>query len=174
MGLEEKKKKQCSKLSEKELKEYYVDMLTKVLETNISVFAFYKRLANDEKSIETAQKCIDNSKKGIDKIKGIKHIAILESLYAHIIVGKEQYYAMSGSLCSYDKIDVWDKTTTGYRQFLKMEKEGMELALKKQQEAQKNKEIIDKAKQEGKKVDMIYDEKTKSLKPVVVEEKPNA
>ena len=174
MGLEENKKTQSSKLSEKELKEYYVDMLTKVLETNISVFTFYKRLANDEKSIEIAQKCIDNSKVGIDKIKGIKHIAILESLYVHIIDGKEQYYAMSGSLCSYDKIDVWDKTNTGYRQFLKMEKEGQELALKKQQEVQRNKEIIDKAKQEGKKVDMIYDEKTKSLKPVVVEEKPNA
>ena len=81
---------------------------------------------------------------------------------------------MSGSLCSYDKIDVWDKTATGYKQFLQMEKEGKELALKKQEEEQRNKELIDKAKKEGKKVEMIYDEKTKSLKPVIVEEKPNA
>lgn len=174
MGQEEKKETQCSKLKEKELKTYYIEMITKVLEANISIMGFYKRVAVDDKSRAIAQKSIDNSILGIEKIKGIKHIAILESLYNHIIVGKEQYFVMSGSLCSYDKIDVWDKTATGYKQFLQMEKEGKELALKKQEEEQRNKELIDKAKKEGKKVEMIYDEKTKSLKPVIVEEKPNA
>lgn len=162
------------KLTEKQEREHYINIIDKVLDSSISVFEFYKSIASDDKSREIAQKAIDNALKGKDKIKGIKHIAILRSLFNHIVVGKEQYYAMSGSLCSYDKIDVWDKTTTGYRQFLKMEKEGQELALKKQQEAQKTKEIVEKAKQEGKKVEMIYDDKSKSIKPVVVEEKPNA
>lgn len=157
-----------------EEKKEIVKLLSAILTASISVMEFYKIVALDDKSREICDKSIDNAKKGIEKIKEIKHIEILRSLMNHIIVGKEPYYAMCGSLCSYEKIDFWDKTKKGFNEFMKLEELGRQEELKKQEEIKKNKEIIKKAQEEGKNVEMLYDKDTKTIKPIIVEEKHNA
>ena len=157
-----------------EEKKAIISVLTSILTTSISVMNFYKTVALDEKSKEICDKSIKNAEIGIEKIKKIKHIEILRSLFGHIVLGKEPYYAMCGSLCSFEKIDFWDKTKTGFDEFMKLEELGKQEELKKQEEIKKNKEVIKKAQEEGKNVEMLYDKETKTIKPIIVEEKSNA
>ena len=123
-----------------EEKKAIISVLTSILTTSISVMNFYKTVALDEKSKEICDKSIKNAEIGIEKIKKIKHIEILRSLFGHIVLGKEPYYAMCGSLCSFEKIDFWDKTKTGFDEFMKLEELGKQEELKKQEEIKKNKE----------------------------------
>lgn len=157
-----------------EEKKAIINVLTSILSTSISVMNFYKTVALDEKSKEICDKSIKNAEIGIEKIKKIRHIEILRSLFGHIVLGKEPYYAMCGSLCSFEKIDYWDKTKTGFDEFMKLEELGKQEELKKQEEIKKNKEVIKKAQEEGKNVEMLYDKETKTIKPIIVEEKSNA
>ena len=46
--------------------------------------------------------------------------------------------------------------------------------LAKLEEKRKEQEIIEKAKAEGKRVEMVWDKDTKTNKPMIIEEKPNA
>lgn len=151
-----------------------VSVLTSILEASISVMNFYKVVALDEKSREICDKSIGNAKNGIEKIKTIKHIEILRSLFNHMVVGKESYFAMCGSLCSFEKIDFWDNTRKGFIEFKKLEELGKQEELEKQEEIKKNREVIKKAQEEGKNVEMLYDKETKKIKPIIVEEKHNA
>lgn len=161
-------------MTNKQKREHLIAMLDALLEVNIQSMSYIKELASDEKSKEICLKSIEQSKLGKQKIREIKHIEILNSLYNHLIYGKEPYFASVGSTCSYERIDIWDKSKKGFQEFISLEQKGYEEAIKKQEEMKKNQEMVAKAKAEGKKVEMIYDNDTKEMRPVIVNEKPNA
>ncbi len=158
----------------KKEKEYIVKILTKILETNISIMYMYKETANDEKSKSICNKSINQCRKGIKLLPKIEHIEILRSLMEKIVYGKEHYFATSGALCSFSKIITWDTTKKGFQEFTKLEEEERLLRQKDFEEQQKQKELIKKAQEQGKNVEMVYDPTTKKIKPVVLEEKTNA
>lgn len=171
MGLEEKVE---NKVQPEEEREFIINILTNVLNTNIEIMRFYKKIATDDKSIEICDKSIKQSEDGLKQIKKIVHLEILRSLFSKIVYGKEPYFAMCGSLCSFEKIKKWDTTKKGFKEFMDLEKAAIEEAKTKQQEIIKQQELVKKAKEEGKKVEMIFDKDTKKIKPVIIEEKENA
>lgn len=157
-----------------EEKIHITTILNAILESNIALMNFYKEISTDDKSREICEKSIKQCKDGIRLIYKIKHIEILRSLFNKIVSGKEYYFAMVGSLCSYDKIKSWDTTKKGFQEFLKLEKEAQEQAKREFDEEKKQQELIKQAQLEGKNIEMIYDTQTKKMKPVIVEEKSNA
>ena len=162
------------KLTKKKEREYIIKMLQSILKANVEIMEFYKAIAKDRKSKNICEKSIRQSKLGMSTVSQIKHIEILRSLFNKIISGKEQYFAMVGAMCSYDKISVWDNTKTGFQEFLKLEYEEQKLREKETKERQDQQELIRQAQEQGKNIEMVYDPNTKKVKPVIVEEKPNA
>ena len=162
------------KLTKKKEREYMIKMLQSILKSNIEIMEFYKDIAIDRKSKNICKKSIEQSRKGIELLSKIKHIEILRSLFNKIISGKEQYFAMVGSMCSYDKITVWDNTKTGFQEFLKLEYEQQLLQEQENKERQEQQELIKTAHEQGKNIEMVYDPTTKKVKPVILEEKGNA
>lgn len=162
------------KLSEKKEREYIIKIISSILETNISIMYMYRETAIDEKSRNICNKSIRQCRKGLKVLNTINHIEILRSLFSKVVYGKEVYFATVGSMCATDKISFWDTTEKGFQEFTKLEEEAKELTEKELEEKRKQQELIKKAQDDGKKVDWVYDKDTKKLKPVVVEEKPNA
>ena len=162
------------KISELEEKIHITEILESILNSNIAMMKFYKDISTDEKSAEICEKSIEQCKKGIRTIYSIKHIEILRSLFNKIVSGKESYFAMVGSICSFDKIKKWDNTKKGFQEFISMEKEAQEKAKQEYEEKEKQKEFVKQAQEQGKEVEMVYDPQTKKMKPVIVEEKSNA
>ena len=155
-------------------REYIIKILTGILTTNISIMYMYKENATDEKSKSICNKSIRQCRKGIKLLPTIQHIEILRSLMEKIVYGKEHYFAVSGALCSYDKIITWDTTENGFLEFTKLEEEEKLLRQKQFEEKQKQQEFVKQAQEQGKNVEMIYDKDTKQIKPIIVDEKTNA
>lgn len=173
MGQEELKLNKTPKLTINEEKKFLVNILTKLMHTNIAIMELYKKIAVDEKSVEICDKSIEQCNVGLVKIRRIKHIDILRSLYGQLIANREPYFASSGSLCSYEKIDEWDNDEEKFNEFMESENKDREEIARKQQEVIEQRDKINKAREEGKKVEMLYDEKTKTMKPVIVDDIEN-
>ena len=68
------------------------------------------------------------------------------------------------------KIKHWD-TEKGFKDFIKAQEKAFEQCDKELEEKKKEREFVEKAKAEGKNVELMYHKG--KIKPVVVEEKPN-
>lgn len=152
-------------------KKYLVNILKKVLEANIEIMTYYKFIASDDKSKKVCSKSIKQSKLAIEKLTHTKHIEILVSLYNTIVAGKEVVFVSGGSLICSKQFDRWDKTEKGFKEFLALEEENRKVQKEKIEEQRKTQEMVAKAKEEGKEVEMVYD--NGKLKPVI-KEKSNA
>lgn len=161
-------------LTEKKKRDYMLKIITNILNTNISLMYFNREISVDDKSRAICNKSIRQSKLGLKQIQTINHIEILQSLFEKLVYGKESYYAMCGSLCSFDKIKYWDNTEKGFQEFLKLEEEGRQKTEQEFEEMKKQREFIKQAQEEGKKVEMVFDNETKKIKPVIIEENNNA
>ena len=95
-------------------------------------------------------------------------------MYGNLITNKEYVFALAPALINSKKCKYWDTTKSGFDEFMALEKEANEIAKKKYEEQQKEQEMIEKAKQEGKKVEYVYDQVEKRNKPMIVEENNNA
>lgn len=152
-------------------KEYLTSIIKKLVETNIELMTYYKLLASDEKSKRVCSKSIRQSKKALEELPHIKHLEILVSLYNTLVVGKENTFVLAGALICSKQMYHWDKTEKGFQEFLEIEKQAHEKNIKDMEEKRKTAEAIKKAKDEGKKVEMVYDPTTKKAKPLIVEDK---
>ena len=148
-------------------RKHIVQILKKVMEANIELMTYYKLLATDDKSKRVCSKSIRQSKKAIEKLDHTKHIEILVSLYNTIISGKENIFVVCGSLICSKQFDRWDKTDKGFQEFLKLEEKAQTKQQEENEEKVKNAEIVRKAKEEGKEIDMVYVDG--KIKPVVKE-----
>lgn len=158
--------------NKKEIKrKYLISIIRKILETNIELMNYYKHYATDEKSKRTCSKSIRQTKKSLERLPHIQHIEILQSLFNAIIGGKEVIFVSAGSLVGGKNVERWDTTKKGFKEFMKLEEEAVNKAKEKAEEEQKERELIAKAKADGKQVEMVYI--NGKLRPMI-KEKDNA
>lgn len=152
-------------------RKYLVNIIRKVLETNIELMTYYKYYAVDEKSKRVCNKSIRQTKKSLERLPHIKHIEILQSLFNAVVSGKEVIFVSAGSLVGGKNVERWDSTEKGFKEFMKLEEEAVKKAKEKAEEEQKERELIAKAKAEGKQVEMVY--MNGKIRPMI-KEKDNA
>lgn len=173
MGLEENKKELNVQIDDKKKKKYLIAIITSVLKTSIAVVEYAKALAPNRKSKSICNKSIKVSEEAIVHLSTIKHIEVLQFLYSALIGNSAPQYATIGKLVLREDVKKWD-TDDGVKELIELMEENnkkQEEQLKQQEETRK---AVEEAKKQGKKVEMIYDKDTKSVKPVIVEEKNNA
>ena len=146
-----------------------------LINTNLAILDLHKELfKNNKESLEAINKNIRISKKAIHNIDKINHIEILRSLYANLITNKEAVFALAPALINSKKCKYWDTTKSGFEEFMALEEEANQIAKAKLEQQIKEQEMVKKAKEEGKKVEYVYDNVEKRNKPLIVEENNNA
>lgn len=146
--------------------------IIKLLETSISISEFHKANALNEKNIAICNKHIRECKKAIRNLPNIKHDDIVNSLFKTLTANSMQLFILSPSIVNSKQIKSWDNTKKGYDEFLYLEEEARKINEEKEKQRLADKEAIEKAKAEGKKVDLVYE--NGRMKPVITEEKNNA
>ena len=161
------KKKINNKLEiqKRRLKQVFVDMLT----TNVSIMQFQLTLTDKKDEQKGIKKFIKESEQAIDIINSVVHYDILVSLYNTFLNGKETYFmALSNRK---DTIKKWDRTKKGYALFQKLESQARAKSKEEYENRLKQQEMVKKAKEEGKKIEMVLVDG--KLQPRIVEEKSN-
>lgn len=150
------------------LKKLFAD----ILNVNIDIMCFQLTLTDKEEDIKGLKKLIRESEKAIEIINSIVHYEILVSLYNTFINGKETYFvSLVKTVNRKDTIVKWDRTKKGFDLFLKLESEARAKSKEEYEKKLAQQELIKKAKEEGKKVEMVYIDG--KLQPHIVEENPN-
>lgn len=166
MGLKEK----TNKLSVQKARLKHV--FVRLLETEKAIMCFQLTLATEMEHIKGIKKVIKDCDKAIEIINGIVHYEILVSLYNTFVNGKESYYVLlSSTLNSKRKVTYWDRTKKGFQEFIRLEEEAKAQSQKDYEEKLKQQEMLRKAKEEGKKIEMIFQDG--KLKPIIVGEETN-
>ena len=163
-------KKEINKLDVQKSRLKYV--FYSMLETEISIMRFQLTLASEEEHIKGIKKVIKDSEKAKKIVTNITHYEILVSLYNAFINGKESFYVMlSSTINSKNKVAYWDRTKKGFQEFIRLEQEAKAQSQKDYEEKLKQQKLIQKAQQEGKKIEMIYE--NGKLKPIIVDKDSN-
>ena len=145
--------------------------LSSLIETTIAIMEFNLTLVKEEKDIKVTKKLIRDGKKAIETISSIKHNEILVDLYNSFLVGNMPFFvAATRTMSMPKKIKHWD-TEKGFKDFIKAQEKAFAQCDKELEEKKKEREFVEKAKAEGKNVELMYHKG--KIKPVVVEEKPN-
>ena len=162
-------------MTKKQERIYLEDAIIKALQLNISNCCLLKQLNKENKSaIETLDKSIEQSIKAMEIVNGrIEHLEILRAIYNDYVNRISSHLIMGGALVCSPKIQEWDKTEKGYNEFVIANREALKLAKQKAKEQQESQLAIQKAQEQGKKVQMLYDPVTKKVKPII-EENNNA
>ena len=151
------------------------NLIIKALQLNIDNCLFMKQLYKSNKNtIKVFNKSILQSKKALVLIKEIKHIEILRAVYGDVIGQMSGVLMLGGSEICSKQLKIWDKTEKGLKEFLELQEQNQKIMAQKLKERQESAEIMKKAKEQGKKVEMLYDPVAKKVRPVVMEEKNNA
>ena len=163
-------KKEIDKLNVQ--KERLKAVFNRLLDTEIAIMQFQLTLASEDEHIKGIKKVIKDSEKAKKIVTSITHYEILVSLYNAFVNGKESYYVLlSSTINSKNKVTYWDRTKKGFQEFVRLEQEAKAQSQKDYEERLKQQEIIKKAQEEGKKIEMVFQDG--KLKPIVVEEKAN-
>lgn len=153
-------------------KERLKKVIISILSACENIMVFHKTLTNDKESLKIINKTIKRSRKATEIISQVKHIEILQSLYNTLVSGKENYFAVFGTLIlAKNNVRRWDTTEKGFQEFVKLEAEAKARSKKEYEEKLKQQEIVRKAKEEGKKVEYSYE--NGKIKPIIIEDKPN-
>ena len=143
-----------------------------MLATTREILRFQLNLVKNEDEKKGIKKLMRNCDKAQEIVATINHIEILISLYNSFISQKESYFVMLSATINRKKlIDKWDKTEDGFKEFVELETQARAKSKEDYEEKLKLQEMMQKAKQDGKKVEMIY--KDGKLQPTIVEDKPN-
>ena len=127
----------------------------------------YRAIAITQKDKKVCNKSISESKVAIDRLYEIEHVEILEYLFNGFIGGKESMFFLLGSVINSEKFKCYDKDN--FDDFLEMVKNEKEKALEKSKKQQEMANAIKLAKEQGKKVEMVYE--NGEMKPVIVDDK---
>ena len=148
--------------------DYKIEILTKVIETHISMICMYKDKTKDEKNIAICNKSIRISKKAIRMLKEIKHKEIIEAIYDTLIFRNENWFSFIAPVVASKNTKRWDSSEKGFQEFLYENEKAQQKYKEEQEEIARNKEIIAKAKENGDKIEWIKDTTTNRMKPIVV------
>lgn len=153
-------------------KERLKAVFNRLLDTEIAIMQFQLTLASEDEHIKGIKKVIKDSEKAKKIVTSITHYEILVSLYNAFVNGKESFYVMfSATINAKNKVTYWDRTKKGFQEFIALEQQAKAQSQKDYEERLKQQEIIKKAQEEGKKIEMVFQDG--KLKPIVVEEKSN-
>lgn len=164
MGLEENKTKltvQCER-------RLLINAISGVINANISIMELHKKSATNTKQRNLCKKSINQSRESLIKIKNIKHIEILRSLYNNIIMGKETIFVMSGALLTYPQVEKWDTTEDGFKEFMELEQKAHQEEVEDFERKVKEQQAIEEAQKNGDSVEYVYDKESGTTKQVIV------
>lgn len=147
-------------------------VFVRLLETEKAIMCFQLTLATEPEHIKGIKKIIKDCDKAIETINGIVHYEILVSLYNAFVNGKESFYVMlSSTINSKNKVTYWDRTKKGFQEFIALEEQAKAQTQKELDERLEQQKLIQKAKEEGKKIEMIFQDG--KLKPIIVDKPSN-
>ncbi len=165
MGHEKKSKLDVQKVR---LKSIFLSML----QTNIAIMEFQLTLTDDPKDIEGLKRYIRDTKKAMEIVTSITHYEILTSLYNTFLNNKETFYMLlCQTIIRKDTIVKWDRTEKGFKLFQELESDAKAKSKEEYEKRLAQQEMIKKAREEGKKVEMVFIDG--KLQPHIVEEKSN-
>lgn len=151
-------------------REYLIDLIVKNLDLNIANCEFMKKAyRGNPQVLKVINKSIKNSEKALESVNKIKHIEILRAIYSDLIGQISAKLMLGGSLVVSKKVYYWDNTENGFKEFQELCENNIKEQEQKIKEQQESLQAIQKAKEQGKKVQMIYDPATKKVKPVIEE-----
>ena len=134
------------------------------------IIEFQQDNDNDPTHKNTYIKLLRHCKSAERLVWSCQHIEILASLYNSFVSGKEQYYiVLTESI--YKNVKKWDTTKKGFEEFMKLEEEARAKYQEERDERVRQQELIKKAREEGRKVDFVFE--NGKLVPVILEENKN-
>lgn len=164
------------KLSKRKKREYLINIIKSQLKVSIEVSNYHRCIAPNKKLKRMFSKNIEQCENAIKRLDSIKHLDLIEYLYNAIIgddPNKVSYFLTCPLLVNSEKIKEWD-TKEKHQDFVDF----IEQQRKEQEEIEKTREentlAVKKAKEMGKKVELVYNPKTKKVEPKIFEENPNA
>lgn len=160
-------------LNEKKKREYLITIIQKYLETGKSLMEYLKAVAPTRSAKYACNKSINKIDEALVHLRQINHIEVLEHLYSMFIGNGVIAYSISGGIIMSKEMQKWD-TDEGIHELIELIEENRKKQEEKLKIQQENRKIVEQAKKEGKKVEMVYDKETKSVKPMIVEENNNA
>ena len=160
-------------LSEKKKRDYLLAIIGSYLTTSYNLMAYYKAVADTRKAKLICTKSMKKLEQARITINQIKHIEVLDYLYSTFIGNNVIAYSVSGNIVLSDKLKEFDNDT-GVEELKQIMEDAKQKVLEKQKQRADTINAVNKAKAEGKKVEMVWDNDTKTTKPLTVEEKPNA
>ena len=169
MGQEPKKEQVNVQISDKRKRDYLIEIISSFLKTNIALMEYYHAVAPTRKAKFVCNKSIKRTENAIAHLRQIKHVEILDYLYSSFIGNNAIAYSVSGGIVVSKQLAYFD-SDKGFGEFQQMVKEQREKEIAKEQERIRTQEAIKKAKEQGKKVEMVWDNETKKAKPVIVDE----
>lgn len=153
-------------------KERLKTLFRSLIDTNIAIMRFQLTLTSDKNDIKGLKKFIKDSEKALEIVTNITHYEILVSLYNTFISGKETYFAtLVKTINNKNTIVKWDRTQKGFKLFQELENQAKAKSQEEYTKRLEQQEMIKKAKEQGKKVEMVYVDG--KLQPRIVEEKSN-
>ena len=150
-------------------REYLIRIIYNYLITNTALMEYYKAVAPDTKSKRVCTKCIKSTHKAIERLDTIKHIEILEYLYSTFIGNNVIAYSVSPKLVLSKKISEWD-SDKHFQEFLDEMEEQRIYRERKEQERIESQKAMQRAKEMGKKVQMVYNKEKGIVEPMIVED----
>lgn len=154
-------------------REYLLKILENYLQTCKSLMEYFKAVASTKEAKNICSKSIRDLNKSLKVITLINHIEILEYLYATFIGNNAIAYSVSGKVVLSKKLSYYD-TNKGFKEFQEMLEEQKKENEEREKKRKESVEALKRAKEMGKKVEMVYDKDTKTTKPMIIEEKANA
>ena len=150
-------------------KELLKKIFTSMLETNSNIMKFQLTLTDKAEDKKGLKGFIKQTEKAIKIVQGVRHYEILVSLYNTFINKKETYFmTLCKTVNNKQTILKWDRTEKGFKVFLQLENEAKAKSKEEYEKKVKQQEMIKKAKEEGKKIEMVYI--NGKLEPQIVEE----
>ena len=160
-------------LTEKKKREYLITIIQKYLETGKSLMEYLNAVAPTRSAKYACNKSLKKIDEALVHLRQINHIEVLEHLYSMFIGNGVIAYSISGGIVMSKEMQKWD-TDEGIHELIELIEENRKKQEEKLKIQQENRKIVEQAKKEGKKVEMVYDKETKSVKPMIVEENNNA
>ena len=154
-------------------RQYLIKIVVYHLETSKALMEYLRANAETKEGKEVCTKSIKEISLAIQRVYKVKHTEILEYLYGMFVGNNAIAYSVSGKIVNSKTLKYYD-TQKGLKEFKQKIAEQKQEELDREQKRKDSVEALKKAKEMGKKVEMVYDKDTKSAKPMIVEDKDNA
>ena len=155
-------------MTNKRKREYLINIISSYLTTNLTMMSFLREQAPNSHAKRVCTKNIKTTQKAIQYLYEIKHLDILEYIYSSFVGNNIMAYSVSPKMVLSPKIKEWD-IEEHHQEFVDYVEELRIYEERKAQERQESQLAIQKAKEQGKKVEMVYDKEQKKVVPVILD-----